>query len=79
MKTAAKYDLCTYNYHFLDRTSKNLFLGVYQPIKILPQYPCDVLSIPKDYRQVGNGLIFQKKWPYKSLINFHIRKVVRHF
>ena len=28
-----------------------------------------------DYRKLGNGLIFQKHWVYKELINFHLFKM----
>ena len=55
--------------------SPDLVFGVYQPIKIRPDYPCLITSIPKDYRKIGNGYIFQKNWPYKELINFHLLKM----
>ena len=55
--------------------SPDLVFGVYQPIKIRPDYPCLITSIPKDYRKIGNGYIFQKNWPYKDLINFHLLKM----
>ena len=53
----------------------NLVFAVYQPIKISPYYPCLITSVPKDYRKLGNGYIFQKGWPYKDLINFHLLKM----
>ena len=53
----------------------NLVFAVYQPIKISPYYPCLITSVPKDYRKLGNGYIFQKVWPYKDLINFHLLKM----
>ena len=42
------------------------FYGVFQTIKLRPEYPCSLMSIPRDYRKIGNGLLFQKQkqWPY---------------
>ena len=58
-------------------TSPDYFVfGVYQPMKTLEAYPCEVASIAKDYRKIGNGFIFQQNWPYTRLINFHILKVL---
>ena len=59
----------------IEERSTDLFFGVYQPLKILPEYPCLITSIPLDYRKLGNGLIFQKHWVYKELINFHLFKM----
>ena len=55
--------------------SSFLFYGVFQPIKLRPEYPCSLMSIPRDYRKIGNGLLFQKQWPYTKLINYHLLKV----
>ena len=59
----------------LKNGGSDLVLAVYQPIKISPYYPCLITSVPKDYRKLGNGYIFQKGWPYKDLINFHLLKM----
>ena len=52
-----------------------MVFGVYQSIKTRSDYPCLITSVPKDYRKIGNGYIFQKDWPYKDLINFHLLKM----
>ena len=59
----------------IEDESPDLVFGVYQPIKIRDDYPCLITSVPKDYRKIGNGYIFQKDWPYKDLINFHLLKM----
>ena len=59
----------------IENGSSDLVFAVYQPIKISPYYPCLITSVPKDYRKIGNGYIFQKDWPYKDLINFHLLKM----
>ena len=59
----------------ITESSSDLVLGVYQPLKIRPEYPCLIASVPKDYRRIGNGYIFQKDWAYTNLINFHLFKM----
>ena len=49
-----------------------LFFGVYQPIRLLPEWSCNVASVNVDYRKVSNGLIFQKNWRYTEIFNYHI-------
>ena len=39
------------------------------------EYPCTITSVPRDYRKIGNGLIFRKGWPYTKLINYNLLKV----
>ena len=39
------------------------------------EYPCTITSVPRDYRKIGNGLIFRKSWPYTKLINYNLLKV----
>ena len=61
--------------HFITESSSDLVLGVYQSIRTRSDYPCLITSVPIDYRKIGNGYIFQKDWPYKDLINFHLLKM----
>ena len=42
---------------------------------MMKEYPCTLASVPIDYRKLGNGMLFQKNWPYSALINFHLFKV----
>ena len=56
-------------------SEKFLVFGVYQPLTMMPEYPCQLASVPVDYRKIGNGLIFQKDWPYKRLFNNHLNEV----
>ena len=55
--------------------STDLLLAVYKPIKLMKEYPCELTSVPVDYRKLGNGLLFQKNWSYTKLINYHLFKV----
>ena len=57
-----------------DGTNDILF-GVYQPIRMMKEYPCTISSVPIDYRKLGNGMVFQRNWAYSKLINFHLLKV----
>ena len=59
----------------LQHGSSDVLFGVYQPIQLYKEYPCLIGSVPVDYRKIGNGLIFQKNWPYTKLINYHLYKV----
>ena len=34
---------------------------------MMKEYPCTLASVPIDYRKLGNGMIFQKNWPYASV------------
>ena len=43
---------------------------------MMPEYPCQLASVPVDYRKIGNGLIFQKDWPYTRLFNKHLNEVL---
>ena len=45
---------------------------MYEPLK--RRYPCKLTSLDKDYRAVGNGFIFRKKWPYTKIFNYHFLK-----
>ena len=49
--------------------------GVAQPIHLLKEYPCQLQSVPGDYRKIGNGMLFQKHWPYTKIINHHLYNV----
>ena len=62
-------------YTILDKSPNFLVFGVYQPIKSLPEYPCKIMSVPRDYRKTGNGFVYQKNWPYTNLMNFQMIKV----
>ena len=42
----------------------------------MAEYPCQLASVPVDYRKIGNGLIFQKDWPYTRLFNKHLNEVL---
>ena len=56
--------------------SVNLRIGVAQPIiHVVKEYPCKLKSVPGDYRKIGNGMLFQKDWPYTNLINYHLYNV----
>ena len=56
--------------------SVDLRFGVAQPIiHVVKEYPCKLGSVPGDYRKIGNGMLFQKDWPYTKLINHHLYKV----
>ena len=55
--------------------SSDILFGVYQPIEVLPEYPCEFTSLPIDYRKLGNGMLFQKDWPYTKLINHQLYHV----
>ena len=68
-------DIDSKNVFFLETSPDYFIFGVYQPMKTLEGYPCEIASIAKDYRKIGNGFIFQQNWPYTRLINFHILKV----
>ncbi len=63
---------------FTEKPDDKLLLAVYQPIKTYDEYPCEIMSVPRDFRKIGNGLIFQKGWAYTNLINFHLHKVRIH-
>ncbi|TRY76595.1 hypothetical protein TCAL_05323 [Tigriopus californicus] len=39
---------------------KSILIGVYQPLSVSPSYPCQVRSLPKDFRTVGNGLMKER-------------------
>ena len=67
--------ICYHSIFILDTSSNHFVFGVYQPLKLLDVYPCQVSSVPVDYRKTGNGLVFQKNWPYTDLINNHLAKV----
>ena len=60
---------------FAEKSSQKLMIAVYQPVKMYPEYPCVLTSVPRDYRKIGNGLVFEKNWPYTRFINFHLLKV----
>ena len=56
--------------------SVDLRIGVAQPIiHVVKEYPCKLGSVPGDYRKIGNGMLFQKDWPYTKLINHHLYNV----
>lgn len=67
-------------FHLLDpifpgEYSNAVLIGVYQPLSTRAEYPCQVTSLPVDFRQVGNGFVYQKDWPYTRLFNYHFLKV----
>ena len=43
---------------------------------MMAEYPCQLASVPVDYRKIGNGLMFQKDWPYTRLFNKHLNEVL---
>ena len=55
--------------------SSDLLLAIFQPIEKLDVYPCTISSIKQDYRKIGNGMVYQKDWPYTKLFNHHLLKV----
>lgn len=57
---------------FLGLLPKSVLIGVYQPLSVSQSYPCQVRSLPKDFRTVGNGLVFRKHWPYTELFNHYL-------
>ena len=57
----------------------DLRFGVAQPIHLLKEYPCKLKSVPGDYHKIGNGMLFQKDWPYTNLINYHLYNVRMYF
>ena len=55
--------------------SPDILFAVFQPIQLMKEYPCELTSVPIDYRKRGNGLLFQKNWSYSKLINHNLFKV----
>ena len=52
-----------------------LVFAAYQPLQYSSAWSCDISSINVDYRKMGNGLIFQKNWPFKAIINNELLKL----
>ena len=46
-----------------------LFVGVYQPLQYSSGWSCRMTSVKADYRKIGNGMIFQKNWPFTNIFN----------
>ena len=63
------------NIHIQTERSTDIYFGQYAPNKLRQEYPCEISSVPKEYRKVGNGWFFQKNGPYTKLINHHLKKV----
>ncbi len=53
----------------------HLLFGVFLPLTSEPEYPCSVSTVPRDYRRVGNGLVFAKGWSLTPIFNYHLLKV----
>ena len=51
---------------------EDLIFGVYQPLRILPEWSCNISSVDIDYFKISNGIIFQKNWRFTELFNYHL-------
>ena len=61
--------------HVQTERSTDVYFGMYDANKLRQEYPCEISSVPKNYRKVGLGWFFQKNGPYTKLINHHLKKV----
>ena len=52
--------------------SRTIVISVAQPLFLLPEYPCEVTSVKHGFRKTGNGMIYQKDWPFTRLFNSEI-------
>ncbi len=50
-----------------------VLIAIYEPLR--NSHVCDVSTLDKDYRPVGNGMVFAKGWAYTELFNYHFLKV----
>ena len=47
--------------------------GVYKPLKHL--FLCQVATLDRDFRPIGNGMVFGKRWPYTKIMNYYFLEV----
>ena len=62
--------------NYISDGSLDMLFAVFQPIETMDVYPCIISSIKQDYRKVGNGMVYQKDWPYTKLFNHQLYKVI---
>ena len=47
--------------------------GIYKPLKHL--FPCQIATLDQDFREIGNGMVFRKGWPYTKILNYYFLEV----
>ena len=52
---------------------QTILIGVHRPLMNL--HLCQVSSLDQDFRPVGNGMVFRKRWPYTKILDYYFLEV----
>ncbi len=56
--------------------TRTILFGVFQSISTYgDHYPCQIQAVKRNYREIDNGMVYPKKWPFTRLFNHHLVKL----